>query len=99
MALGRSLRRVQSGEAAPVNSDLLKLEADAKARIQERVALAIRIGMDALSFRLLSLVALILNAGVVGWSLLDPRWERIATCAIFAIFSYFVIHVRPNKGE
>ena len=98
MGFVRNLRKAPSGEPQ-VQSDLLKLEADAKQRILDRMSLGVRIGLEALSFRLLSLVALILNAAVVGWSLLDPRWERIATCAIFAIFSYFVIHVRPNKGE
>lgn len=79
-------------------SDLIKAEQDAKARIMERTALGIRIGLEALSVRLLTVIALLLNAGITGWSIADPRWERLASATVFALFSFAVIHMKL-KGD
>lgn len=80
-----------------MNSDLEKIEQDAKQRILERTALGVRIGLEALSLRMLMVLSLFLNAGIFGWCLLEPRWERLASAAAFAVFSYFVIHVKPKE--
>lgn len=82
-----------------MNSDLDKLEQDAKARIQERISLGIRVGLDALSLRMLMVLALVLNAGIFGWCLADPRWERLVAAGVFAVFSYFIVHVKPKAGD
>jgi hypothetical protein len=92
----RSLRE-PSGETPKVNSDLVKLEQDAKARLLERTALGVRIGLEALSLRSIIVLALIVNAGLMAWALYDPRWERLVGAAAFALFSYCVIHVRPKE--
>jgi len=80
-----------------MDSDLVKVEQDARQRILERTALGVRIGLEALSLRMLMVLALLLNAGIFGWCLLDPRWERLAAATAFAVFSYFVIHVKPKE--
>lgn len=85
--------------AQPMDSDLLRIEQDAKARILERTSLGIRLGLEALSLRMLMVLALLLNAGLFAWCLLDPKWERLVAAAAFAVFSYFVIHVKPKQGE
>lgn len=80
-----------------MNSDLEKIEQDAKQRILERTALGVRIGLEALSLRMLMVLAMLLNAGIFAWCLLEPRWERLIAAGGFAVFSYFVIHVKPKE--
>jgi hypothetical protein len=80
-----------------MDSDLLKIEQDAKAKLLERMSLGIRVGLEALSLRMLMVLAMILNAGVFAWCLWDPRWERLVAAGAFAVFSYFVIHVKPRE--
>ncbi len=82
-----------------MDSDLNKIEMDAKQRMIERTALGLRIGLEALSLRVLMVIALLLNAGIFAWCLIDPRWERLVAASVFAVFSYFVIHVKPKQGE
>jgi hypothetical protein len=89
--------RARNGERRPMDSNLPQLEADAKQRILERTAMGVRVGLEALSLRLLSVLALVLNSIIVGWCLIDPRWERLVAVGVFAIFSYFVIHVKPKE--
>ena len=80
-----------------MNSDIDKIEQDARARLMERTAAGVRIGLEALSLRMLMVLALLLNAGIFAWCLLEPRWERLAAACGFAVFSYFVIHVKPKE--
>src|SRR5882762_7201344 len=96
----RNLRE-PSGETRPstMDSDLFKLQQEAKARILEQTALGVRIGLEALSLRAITILALLLNAGLLAWALYDPRWERLGGAALFALFSYCVIHVRPKGGD
>lgn len=79
------------------SNDLVKIEQDAKAKLLERMSLGVRVGLEALSLRMLMVLALLLNASVFGWCLLDPRWERLVAAAGFSVFSYFVIHVKPRE--
>lgn len=80
-----------------MNDDLPKLELEARQRIIERTALGVRIGLEALSLRLILVLALVLNAGSIAWTLAQPDWQRLAASCLFALFSYFVIHVKPPK--
>lgn len=96
MAFGKKRAKDRNGGLA-MDNDLLKLEADAKQRILERTSLGVRIGMEALSLRAVSVIALLLNAGIVSWCLYAPVWERLAAVTVFAVFSYFVIHVKPKE--
>lgn len=80
-----------------MDSDLVKVEQDARQRILERTALGVRLGLEALSLRMLMVLALLLNAGISAWCLAEPRWERLVAAGGFAVFSYFVIHVKPKE--
>jgi hypothetical protein len=82
-----------------MDSDLVKLQQEAKARILEQTALGVRIGLEALSVRAITILALLLNAGLIAWALYNPQWERLAGATVFALFSYCVIHVRPKQGD
>lgn len=79
-------------------SDLIKAGQEAQDRMRERFALGLRIGLEALSIRVLTVIALVLNAGITGWSLIDPRWERLVSASVFALFSFAVLHFKL-KGD
>src|SRR5256885_1240847 len=93
----RNLRE-PSGETRPpkMDSDLLKLQQEAKARILEQTALGVRIGLEALSVRAITILALLLNGALLAWAIYNPMWERLVAASVFALFSYCVIHVRPK---
>lgn len=65
----------------------------------ERMALGVRIGLEALSLRLLTVLALLVNTGIFAWCLYNPTWERLVAAGGFSLFSYFLIHVKPKVGE
>ena len=96
MVSGIRQMRAPSG-VRPMDSNLPQLELDAKQRILERSALGVRIGLESLGLRLVSVIALVLNARIVGWCLYAPVWERLVAVTVFAVFSYFVIHVKPKE--
>lgn len=91
----RRLRVLNGG--MQMDSDLEKVAQDARRRILEETALGVRIGLEALSLRLLMVIALLLNAGIFAWCLWEPRWERLVAATVFAVFSYFVVHVKPKE--
>jgi O-antigen ligase len=80
-----------------VNDDTARLALDARQKVIEQTALGLRIGLEALSLRLLTVLALVLTACMFAWSLSEPRWERLVASVAFAVFSYFVIHVKPKS--
>lgn len=82
-----------------MNNDLEQVAQDARARTMDRMALGVRIGLEALSLRLLMVIALLANAGISAWCMYAPSWERLAAAVVFALFSYFLIHVKPKAGE
>ena len=82
-----------------MKNDLDQVEQDARARMLDRMALGVRIGLEALSLRLLMVLALLVNAGIFAWALYEPRWERLVAAIAFAVFSYFLVHVKPKAGE
>lgn len=82
-----------------MDSDLVKLQQDTKARILEQTALGVRIGLEALSVRAITILALLLNVGVFAWAIYNPMWERLIAASVFALFSYCVIHVRPKGND
>jgi hypothetical protein len=97
MASGIRNLRALSGVPQPVNDDSKQIELDARQKIMEQTALGLRLGLEALSLRLLMVLALVLNAGAIAWCLSEPKWERLVGAAMFAVFSYFVIHVKPKE--
>lgn len=80
-----------------MKNELETVEQDARARMLDRMALGVRIGLEALSIRLLMILALLLNAGIFAWCLTDPRWERLVAAVAFSVFSYFLVHVKPKQ--
>lgn len=82
-----------------MNDDLAKLKADADARMRQQMAVALRVGLEALSMRLLMVLALLLNTGIFAWCLWTPTWERLVAACVFAVVSYCLVHVKPKSGD
>lgn len=82
-----------------MDNDLEQVTQDARARMLDRMALGVRIGLEALSVRLLMVIALLANAGISAWCMYAPSWERLAAAVVFAVFSYSLIHVKPKVGD
>ena len=93
----RNLR--EPSGATQVQNDIVQIEQDAKARLLERAALGVQIGLQALSLRAIVVLALLVNASLFAWALYNPMLERLAGAIAFAVFSYFVIHVKPKSGD
>ena len=57
----------------------------------------VRIALGVISDRLLVILCLGLSFGLACWTMWDPRWERLATMAFFAIFSYALLNSKERK--
>ena len=55
-------------------------------------------GLQLLSQRLLTLLALLLDAGIFAWAMTTESWVRLAGAAAFSVAAWCVIHLRPS-GE
>lgn len=71
------------------------LETDDKSRAFR--AELLKVGLDALSQRMLTLVALLLNAFVAGWCMLYPDVLRVVTGLLFAVTCWCLINIQ-RKG-
>ena len=57
----------------------------------------LKVGLEALSHRLLTLVALLLNAGAAAWCMLSPDVLRVVTGLLFACTCWCLINIQ-RKG-
>lgn len=71
------------------------LEVDEQSRGMR--AAVLHMALEALSHRLLTLVALVLNALSVAWCLLYPDWLRVVTGLLFAVTCWTLINIQ-RKG-
>lgn len=78
-------------------SDQLLLETDQAAQSQR--ALLLKIALDVLSHRSLTLIAMLLNAGAAAWCMINPDWIRAVTALLFAVTTWCLINIRHTKGE
>ena len=59
----------------------------------------VRIALDVICQRLLVILAMGLSFGLACWVMYAPGWERLATMAFFAIFSYLIINVKERNSD
>lgn len=58
------------------------------------------VALDVLSARLLTLLAMLLSAGLAAWSMWQPDWMRLATLAIFGITIFLpIIKLETQQKE
>lgn len=69
---------------------------------QERLQLMaqiVNIGLRALSVQALTFMALILDATMFGWAMVDGSWQRIAAAVLFSIATWCLVKLGPtNRG-
>lgn len=80
----------------PTNEEKLEKEA---ANYHQRMAMMVTIGLQALSQRILTFIALAANVFVFSWALYDPRWERVLLAGLFALTSWCIVNSEKVKIE
>lgn len=78
-------------------SDRLKIEKAEQEQAQRTMVL--KIALDVLSYRTLTLIAMLLNAGVAIWCMLYPDALRAVTALLFAVTTWCLINIRHRQGE
>ena len=68
-----------------------------KAMDNEQLAAVLHIGLRVLSMRLLTLVGLVLDAGMFGWAMWVGGYDRLAVAAAFALATWTLIHMRRES--
>ena len=57
----------------------------------------IKVALTVISDRLITILALSMSCALACWVMWGPQWDRVATLAIFVIFSYLVINTKERK--
>lgn len=78
-------------------SDQLQFERDQQR--QERREIVLKIALDVLSHRFLTLIAMLLNAGAAAWCMINPDVLRAVTALLFAVTTWCLINIRHRQGE
>jgi hypothetical protein len=68
-----------------------------KAMDNEQLAAVIHIGLRVLNLRLLTLVALTLDAGMFGWAMYVGGYDRLAVAGAFAVATWTLVHFRRES--
>jgi hypothetical protein len=58
----------------------------------------VRIALSVITDRLITILALIMSCGLACWVMWGPQWDRVATLAIFVVFSYLVIQSKERQN-
>ena len=61
----------------------------------------IRIALQVISDRLISILALIASSIMCGWTMWGLGWERVVALAIFSVFAYLLVRnkEKPNESQ
>ena len=63
--------------------------------VQEFVA----VGLRALSLRMLTTFALLADFVLFAWCVASPSWVSLAAAVLFAIASWAVLHLKPERKD
>lgn len=64
-----------------------------------QVLKVVRLGLEIISDRLITILGLLSSGGLASWVMWGPEWERVATLAIYVIFVYLVVPTKEKKHE
>jgi FtsH-binding integral membrane protein len=81
-------------------ADIVQITEARAARAQLQQALnetALALGLRMLSMRLLTVIALVLDAGIFAWAMASDTWPRAVCAVAFAVASWCVVHLRLEK--
>lgn len=75
--------------------------ADAAQQRLHLMASLVNIGLRALGTQALTFFALILDAVMFGWAMIDGTWQRIAAAVLFAIATWCLVKLSPlaKRGD
>lgn len=58
----------------------------------------VRLGLEVIADRLITILALLSSGGLACWVMWGPVWERVSTLAIFVIFAYLVVRAKESRN-
>jgi len=58
----------------------------------------IRLALEVISDRLITILALLTSCGLGCWTMWGPTWERVATLAIYVVFSYLTVRAKEQSN-
>lgn len=59
----------------------------------------IRLALEVISDRLISVLALLTSCGLGCWTMWGPTWERVVTLAIYVLFAYLLVNSKEKTNE
>jgi hypothetical protein len=59
----------------------------------------IRLALEVISNRLITILALLTSCGLACWVMWGPEWERVTTLAIYVIFSHLTVRIKEKRNE
>jgi hypothetical protein len=59
----------------------------------------IRLALEVISDRLISVLALLTSCGLGCWTMWGPQWERVVTLAIYVFFAYLLVNSKEKQNE
>ena len=65
----------------------------------DNLAQLVNIALKILSQRVMTVMSLLLNAGVCSWAMYTESWLRLAVAAVFAVASWCTLHLKPPGGN
>lgn len=71
-------------------------DAHSAARTEQMVAL-VNIALSVLSQRALTVIVLLLNAGVCSWAMYSESWPRLAGALLFAVTSWCTVNLKRSE--
>ena len=57
----------------------------------------IRLALEVISDRLIKIMGLIMSCGLASYTMWDGGWTRVATLAIFVIFTYLMVQTKERS--
>lgn len=58
----------------------------------------VRLALAVITDRLITILALIASSVMCGWTMWGLGWERVASLAIFTVFSYLLVKSKESKN-
>jgi hypothetical protein len=58
----------------------------------------IRLALEVISNRLITILALLTSCGLACWVMWGPDWERVTTLAIYVIFSHLTVRTKEKSN-
>lgn len=83
-----------------MNTDEAKIvQVTEQRRALEQIAGLVGIGLRALSQRMITAIALVLESVMFGWAMLEGGWDRLAIAATFATAAWALVHLRRRGAN